>query len=64
VSALDPNNNQIIQLTSSNSLSGCTIETIDGVMHYVCKGGRRFRSSRERWWYVAVSRCDRSQSSV
>ncbi|KAK3596449.1 hypothetical protein CHS0354_015921 [Potamilus streckersoni] len=54
---LNPQNNQIIYLTEIYGLSGCAIKVVDGVSHYSCTGGRTFRSSRERWWFVAVSKC-------
>ncbi|KAL3886685.1 hypothetical protein ACJMK2_026664 [Sinanodonta woodiana] len=54
---LNPQNNQIISLSDEYGLSGCAIKAIDGVNHYSCTGGRTFRSSRERWWFVAVSKC-------
>lgn len=64
VSKLNPINNQVIYLTTQYSLSGCTIQTVDHEDKYVCTGGRRFSSARERWWYITVSRCDRANNSV
>lgn len=61
VAVLDVENNQIINLTTSYGMSGCTISS-DG--QYVCNGGRIFRSSRERWWFIAVSRCERDPTYV
>ncbi|XP_060580400.1 transmembrane protein 145-like, partial [Ruditapes philippinarum] len=59
LAVLDVNNNQIINLTTSYGLSGCTINNAG---MYNCVGGRIFRSSRERWWFIAVSHCDRDPS--
>ncbi|KAL4228435.1 hypothetical protein ACF0H5_011482 [Mactra antiquata] len=56
LAVLDVSNNQIINLTTAYGMSGCVIRS-DGM--YECIGGRIFRSFRERWWFVAVSRCDR-----
>ena len=63
-SVLDINNLQIINLTTLYSMSGCVIRTIDGIDKYYCRGGRTFRSSRERWWYLAVSHCYRDSTDV
>ncbi|XP_060081456.1 transmembrane protein 145-like [Ylistrum balloti] len=60
VAVLDPANNQIISLSILYSWSGCVESTRDGVEYVTCIGGRTFRSTRERWWFVAVSRCDQS----
>ena len=64
MSVLNPDNNQIIYLTTASSISGCDIKTIDGVLKYVCAGGRTFRSARERWWFIAVSRCDKNSATA
>ena len=61
MAVLDVNNNQIINLTTNYGLSGCTINAA-GI--YQCNGGRIFRSSRERWWFIAVSHCDRDPTDV
>lgn len=61
LAVLDVSNNQIINLTTSYGMSGCSIRN-DGM--YECVGGRIFRSFRERWWFIAVSRCDRDQTAV
>ena len=37
--------------------SGCKIGVLDGESVYNCSESRSFRSMRERWWYIAVSRC-------
>ena len=61
---MDPDNHQVIYLTTAFGLSGCVIKTIDGVDKYVCTGGRTFKSSRERWWFIAASRCDPGLNTV
>ncbi|XP_033758709.1 LOW QUALITY PROTEIN: transmembrane protein 145-like [Pecten maximus] len=60
VAALDPANNQIIALSILYSWSGCKENTRNGVEYITCIGGRTFRSTRERWWFVAISRCDQT----
>ncbi|XP_021358727.1 transmembrane protein 145-like [Mizuhopecten yessoensis] len=60
VAVLDPANNQIISLSILYSWSGCVETTKNGVDYIKCTGGRTFRSTRERWWFIAVSRCDQS----
>ncbi|KAK7106321.1 transmembrane protein 145-like [Littorina saxatilis] len=59
-------NNQIIALNTSNTVtsrySGCSLTTVNGAQYYNCSGGRTFRSMRERWWYIAVARCDNAFS--
>uniref|UniRef100_A0A668A8A3 Transmembrane protein 145 n=1 Tax=Myripristis murdjan TaxID=586833 RepID=A0A668A8A3_9TELE len=47
---LRPENNQVINLTTRYTWSGC-VEVLS------CVGGRSFRSVRERWWYIALSKC-------
>ncbi|KAJ8376973.1 hypothetical protein SKAU_G00075530 [Synaphobranchus kaupii] len=54
---LRPENNQVINLTTRYTWSGCVVEG-DGVNETLsCVGGRSFRSVRERWWYIALSKC-------
>ncbi|GFS01115.1 transmembrane protein 145 [Elysia marginata] len=36
---------------------GCLSSRRDGRLWYTCNGTMNFGSSRERWWYVTVSRC-------
>uniref|UniRef100_A0A3Q3ECX5 Transmembrane protein 145 n=1 Tax=Labrus bergylta TaxID=56723 RepID=A0A3Q3ECX5_9LABR len=51
---LRPENNQVINLTTRYTWSGCG----DGNEEVLsCVGGRSFRSVRERWWYIALSKC-------
>uniref|UniRef100_A0A8C6TD28 Transmembrane protein 145 n=1 Tax=Neogobius melanostomus TaxID=47308 RepID=A0A8C6TD28_9GOBI len=51
---LRPENNQVINLTTRYTWSGCMVRA-DEVLS--CVGGRSFRSVRERWWYIALSKC-------
>ncbi|XP_046338890.1 transmembrane protein 145-like isoform X1 [Haliotis rufescens] len=68
VSVLKPENHQIIALNTSSTLtsrySGCRFAQRDGKNWYNCTGSRTFRSMRERWWYVAVARCGKSQGNA
>uniref|UniRef100_A0A6Q2YZ65 Intimal thickness related receptor IRP domain-containing protein n=1 Tax=Esox lucius TaxID=8010 RepID=A0A6Q2YZ65_ESOLU len=50
---LRPENNQVINLTTRYTWSGCVGD--EEVLS--CVGGRSFRSVRERWWYIALSKC-------
>ncbi|XP_033109989.1 transmembrane protein 145-like [Anneissia japonica] len=69
-SVMRPENNQIINLTDSYVWSGCVSTRIEEEnspisvygddFKFSCKGGRSFRSVRERWWYLALSNCGSS----
>ncbi|KAL2084239.1 hypothetical protein ACEWY4_019757 [Coilia grayii] len=54
---LRPANNQVINLTTDYKWSGCTVEVEGDEETLSCVGGRSFRSVRERWWYIALSKC-------
>ncbi|KAF4075943.1 hypothetical protein AMELA_G00224730 [Ameiurus melas] len=54
---LRPENNQVINLTTRYTWSGCVVEEDDGEEVLSCVGGRSFRSVRERWWYIVLSKC-------
>ncbi|KAK4036312.1 hypothetical protein OUZ56_028373 [Daphnia magna] len=57
-SLLKIENNQIINLTSNSRSAECQIIRLDpDKAKYRCVGNRTFRSSRERWWFIAVSNC-------
>ncbi|XP_073255470.1 transmembrane protein 145-like [Porites lutea] len=51
-------NNQVINLTTNYIWSGCIEKEVVGRKYLVCDGDRRFKSDRERWWYIAVSNCE------
>ncbi|KAK7147361.1 hypothetical protein R3I94_010012 [Phoxinus phoxinus] len=56
-SVLRPENNQVINLTTHYTWSGCMVEGEGNEEMLSCEGGRSFRSVRERWWYIALSKC-------
>ncbi|KAK4805277.1 hypothetical protein QYF61_002903 [Mycteria americana] len=56
-SVIRPENNQVINLTTQYAWSGCQVLLEDSVRYLSCASGRSFRSVRERWWYVALSKC-------
>ncbi|XP_048355412.1 transmembrane protein 145 isoform X2 [Sphaerodactylus townsendi] len=56
-SVIHPENNQVINLTTQYAWSGCQLVTESSVRYLSCASGRSFRSVRERWWYVALSKC-------
>ncbi|XP_053124654.1 transmembrane protein 145 isoform X2 [Hemicordylus capensis] len=56
-SVIRPENNQVINLTTQYAWSGCQLLTENSVRYLSCSSGRSFRSVRERWWYVALSKC-------
>nr|XP_048684108.1 LOW QUALITY PROTEIN: transmembrane protein 145 [Caretta caretta] len=56
-SVIRPENNQVINLTTQYTWSGCQVLSQDSVRYLSCASGRSFRSVRERWWYVALSKC-------
>ena len=53
-----PKNNQKIVLHRDEYWSGCKPTNGTGqVARIECLAGRSFRSARERWWFIALSRC-------
>ena len=56
---IKPENNQKIVLDTSAFWSGCSEvkSNVTNLASIHCVAGRSFRSSRERWWYIAASRC-------
>ncbi|XP_078062781.1 transmembrane protein 145, partial [Mustelus asterias] len=56
-SVLRPDNNQVINLTTGYTWSGCEVVEEGQSRYLSCLGGRSFRSVRERWWYIALSKC-------
>ncbi|XP_060222393.1 transmembrane protein 145 isoform X4 [Meriones unguiculatus] len=56
-SVIRPENNQVINLTTQYAWSGCQVVLEDGTRYLSCSSGRSFRSVRERWWYIALSKC-------
>lgn len=61
-----PENNQDIILDVTEIWSGCqkVRDNVTREERVRCEATRTFRSSRERWWYLAVSRCQNSTISV
>ncbi|GFN99366.1 transmembrane protein 145 [Plakobranchus ocellatus] len=68
MSVLSIDSNQVVSLNSSRSLtstfSGCRLISYSGDTWYNCAGTRKFKSSRERWWYIAVARCGPPKDQV
>ncbi|XP_076438636.1 transmembrane protein 145-like isoform X2 [Babylonia areolata] len=67
VSVLSKALNQIIDLTdvyTGSRSAGCQLFTQDGQPYYNCTDSVSFRASRERWWYIAVARCDPSKTGL
>uniref|UniRef100_A0A8C8VJK0 Transmembrane protein 145 n=1 Tax=Pelusios castaneus TaxID=367368 RepID=A0A8C8VJK0_9SAUR len=56
-SVIRPENNQVINLTTQYAWSGCQVLKEDSARYLSCASGRSFRSVRERWWYMALSKC-------
>ncbi|KAL1441586.1 hypothetical protein MTO96_008549 [Rhipicephalus appendiculatus] len=56
-SVLSAANGQIVNLTDRFEWSKCDI--VDEV--YRCRDKRRFKSARERWWFIAISNCNASK---
>ncbi|XP_067317902.1 transmembrane protein 145-like [Anolis sagrei] len=56
-SVIRPENNQVINLTTQYAWSGCKLLMENSERYLSCASGRSFRSVRERWWYVALSKC-------
>ncbi|XP_055992581.1 transmembrane protein 145 isoform X2 [Sorex fumeus] len=56
-SVIRPENNQVINLTTQYAWSGCQVVSKEGTRYLSCSSGRSFRSVRERWWYIALSKC-------
>nr|XP_030729990.1 transmembrane protein 145 isoform X4 [Globicephala melas] len=56
-SVIRPENNQVINLTTQYAWSGCQVVSEEGIRYLSCSSGRSFRSVRERWWYIALSKC-------
>ncbi|XP_038065624.1 transmembrane protein 145-like isoform X2 [Patiria miniata] len=66
-SVLQPENHQVINLTTAYVWSGCIVTKLDNeerirfygdTEKYDCRAGRSFTSRRERWWYVALDNCN------
>lgn len=56
--------NQIINLTTSYIWSGCHEKEVQTATFLICNGHRRFRSDRDRWWYIALSNCNSPKGLV
>lgn len=63
---INPENNQEIHLDVSEPWSGCQPIVDNVTKTYVvrCEATRSFRSARERWWYLAMARCQNTTIPV
>ncbi|KAG8226358.1 hypothetical protein J437_LFUL007715 [Ladona fulva] len=62
-SVLNIAQNQIINLTTElPQHSGCIEKQNGDRITWVCHNIRSFRSSRERWWFIAFSNCNSSKA--
>ncbi|KAK7471682.1 hypothetical protein BaRGS_00035655 [Batillaria attramentaria] len=55
--------NQIIDLREGNARSrfaGCNSTTMNGEPYWHCTERISFSAARERWWYIALARCEPS----
>lgn len=43
--------------TGFSLLAPPQVVTEEGTRYLSCSSGRSFRSVRERWWYIALSKC-------
>ncbi|XP_042227156.1 transmembrane protein 145-like isoform X2 [Homarus americanus] len=50
--------NQFINLTLYSMHALCEVITVSDKKSFHCQGTRTFLSSRERWWFIAVSNCE------
>lgn len=48
---------QSIRLSQSERWSECSQVTLGASTRIHCNSYRKFRSSRERWWFIALSKC-------
>jgi hypothetical protein len=61
--------NQVINLTAAEAvrhLSGCVFHnsTQNKKDWLGCHNSRKFRSARERWWFLAISNCNATKVIV
>ena len=53
-------NGQVLKVQVQAGFSLCVSPQVvseEGTRYLSCSSGRSFRSVRERWWYIALSKC-------
>lgn len=53
-------NGQVLKVQVQAGFSLCISSQVvseEGTRYLSCSSGRSFRSVRERWWYIALSKC-------
>jgi hypothetical protein len=67
-SYLNVSANQVINLTAAEAIrqsSGCVLHNSTQNKEWLgCHNTRKFRSARERWWFLAISNCNATKVTV
>ncbi|XP_042147604.1 transmembrane protein 145 [Ixodes scapularis] len=58
---LNAGHGQILNLTNWYYPAECSLETEERKSVFRCAAQRRFKSARERWWFIAISNCNSSK---
>ncbi|CAN7979715.1 unnamed protein product, partial [Ixodes pacificus] len=58
---LNAGHGQILNLTNWYYPAECSLETEERKSVIRCAAQRRFKSARERWWFIAISNCNSSK---